>query len=628
MIERDSVSCGHCNRLIFVKPGTAFTVYLFPQLVGPDKEEMGASCRVCMRHVCLTCNTVGTCTPLERRIEQMEARGRMLRSLGLALVMAVALLLPVEGQFIAGDKLTGTTPAAGSGPQDYGDYTTLKMILPTTTGSGGASAGRHHTSNRIYRAYTGIPYQFRAVCRGGDWPYTWSLSNAPSGMTITAGPATVNGLSNMDGYISWPSPAATASNITARCTDRDGDFAEQTWSVTVSTTIGADGFCFVDRDSGSDSTGNGSLANPYATLAKLKEDPLDACARAVVYLRGAPANTLAYDFTGFTLAGNTAEFREDRGEPVILIGYPGDSRPIIDSDDHNPGTPLNEIYLRGNNIWIQDIHQRDAGLHGFNIERQGTTNGFGAVFFRNEFTGGGPGVDSSNTAYMFFTSQEGNPSYHDIVVNNDVHDAAYGESYNLAKMYSMFEAVLADNDAYDFHSWTGEADGVFSTKDSVADFTIRNNYIHDIPTQVPCLGGSQNADPFAVRGEYLFNNCVAPGGFAMHLGEFGNTTTVYSYRNTYQGTVQIGGPGSIDTGDGPFTFIRDVMVNSGGSGGSCPQRITCSTVTDYSVISIAASVLLGLADGSIVSTTTGLLQGSNLTNYGPSTADPRGHALQ
>jgi hypothetical protein len=83
LVERDSISCGHCNRLVFVKPGTAFTVYLFPQLIGPDKEEMGAACRVCMRNICLTCHGVGTCTPLERRLEQIEARGRMFKAMGL-----------------------------------------------------------------------------------------------------------------------------------------------------------------------------------------------------------------------------------------------------------------------------------------------------------------------------------------------------------------------------------------------------------------------------------------------------------------------------------------------------------------------------------------------------------------
>ena len=84
LIERDTARCGHCGCQIFIKPGTALTVYLFPQLTGPDKEEPGAGCRVCMsRTICLPCHANGVCVPLERKIEQMEARGRMRRSLGL-----------------------------------------------------------------------------------------------------------------------------------------------------------------------------------------------------------------------------------------------------------------------------------------------------------------------------------------------------------------------------------------------------------------------------------------------------------------------------------------------------------------------------------------------------------------
>lgn len=82
-IEHDSISCGHCNQIVFVKPGMGSTVYVFPQLEGPAKEEAGAMCRQCMRAICLTCYAKGRCLPLERRIEQMEAKGRRLKAMGL-----------------------------------------------------------------------------------------------------------------------------------------------------------------------------------------------------------------------------------------------------------------------------------------------------------------------------------------------------------------------------------------------------------------------------------------------------------------------------------------------------------------------------------------------------------------
>ena len=75
--EFDTVTCQHCNWVVLVKPGTAATTYLIPQMVGPPKEEPGAMCRVCMGAVCLRCDRDGRCTPLMKRIEQMEARGRL-----------------------------------------------------------------------------------------------------------------------------------------------------------------------------------------------------------------------------------------------------------------------------------------------------------------------------------------------------------------------------------------------------------------------------------------------------------------------------------------------------------------------------------------------------------------------
>ncbi len=71
-LEGGTVNCGHCNVIIQVKPGTASTVYVFPQLEGPPKEEMGAHCRICDTPVCLRCHADGRCTPLMRRIEAME----------------------------------------------------------------------------------------------------------------------------------------------------------------------------------------------------------------------------------------------------------------------------------------------------------------------------------------------------------------------------------------------------------------------------------------------------------------------------------------------------------------------------------------------------------------------------
>ena len=81
--EFDTITCGHCQRIIFVKPGSANTIYLLPirptdehdlAAIGRFQEEAGAFCRVCMRAICLRCHDHGTCRTWEQLIESMERR--------------------------------------------------------------------------------------------------------------------------------------------------------------------------------------------------------------------------------------------------------------------------------------------------------------------------------------------------------------------------------------------------------------------------------------------------------------------------------------------------------------------------------------------------------------------------
>jgi len=65
--EADTITCGHCNRVAFVKPG-------------PDPGT--GFCRQCMGHVCGPCADLGSCTPFEQQLERVEARARLLRSMG------------------------------------------------------------------------------------------------------------------------------------------------------------------------------------------------------------------------------------------------------------------------------------------------------------------------------------------------------------------------------------------------------------------------------------------------------------------------------------------------------------------------------------------------------------------
>jgi hypothetical protein len=66
--ERDTFTCRHCNKVVFVKPKE-------------DPSSLGGFCRMCAGHVCARC-AGGSCTPFEKKLEMIEARDRFRRSLG------------------------------------------------------------------------------------------------------------------------------------------------------------------------------------------------------------------------------------------------------------------------------------------------------------------------------------------------------------------------------------------------------------------------------------------------------------------------------------------------------------------------------------------------------------------
>jgi hypothetical protein len=67
--ETDTFTCVHCCRVVHIKPKA-------------NMDEFGSMCRNCMKMVCPACAN-GSCTPFEKKLEQMEKRDRALRSYGL-----------------------------------------------------------------------------------------------------------------------------------------------------------------------------------------------------------------------------------------------------------------------------------------------------------------------------------------------------------------------------------------------------------------------------------------------------------------------------------------------------------------------------------------------------------------
>lgn len=66
--EADTVMCAHCGKHTTVAPAT-------------DPVELGGWCHPCGAYVCGPCNATGVCDPLEKKLNRMETRDRLLRSI-------------------------------------------------------------------------------------------------------------------------------------------------------------------------------------------------------------------------------------------------------------------------------------------------------------------------------------------------------------------------------------------------------------------------------------------------------------------------------------------------------------------------------------------------------------------
>ena len=73
-LEADAVTCAHCNRIVHMhdlKTGKALSGVL-------------VHCYQCDANTCVPCAETGKCTPFEKKLEAIEARGRLLAAIGIA----------------------------------------------------------------------------------------------------------------------------------------------------------------------------------------------------------------------------------------------------------------------------------------------------------------------------------------------------------------------------------------------------------------------------------------------------------------------------------------------------------------------------------------------------------------
>lgn len=519
----------------------------------------------------------------------------------------------------------GTGPSSFVEPSNY----PLELIAPravSTAPSADSGTPLFPSGHRCLKAYPGIQYRYKCDVIGGSFPYTFSISNAPSGMDINAS----------TGVITWTNPQANATP-TITVTDAEGTVRTGTPTITVTTA----GFKFISP-TGNDTTGTGTLAAPWQTFEKMKTT---SAAGDICYFRGGTYTTnLSPDSTG----GKTGEFQppgnwarldiNSASRSVRWIAYPGESV-IFDGGcvwGVTQGVLLRVTGSSTNPIYMDGIEFRNYYHIVFQL-------GIAASAHYDKFCNLNvhdviDSIDGSNSSCNDSLSNSGGPPrYYVVYQDNNYHD----NQASGIKIYWQYKCLWDGCQFLDSGGAPPSGGSVGAAgpdhKAACGRFEVRlctfrnqppSNEVPDIngASNDSGIGGNQNASNavpnFPASGECRYNKI---GGFArpglriVDMNNFSNSGSIFFYRNTGVGRWNVE---NSSTG-GPFTFYRNVIINDVNSGD--PDRIS-------SLGGARASIVLGTGVGSNLSggTSAGIvdsnlnLQGAFLASYGPTTSTPKG----
>jgi hypothetical protein len=292
---------------------------------------------------------------------------------------------------------------------------------------------------------------------------------------------------------------------------------------------------------------------------------------------------------------------DESTQPVIWLGYPGES-PVIDM-----GGPSSWVCFEptGDNIYLADIEIANCTNQCVQVHRE---NRYGAHFWRVTFDGYGPGQAGGNPAAIMYGQLYGGggvpntQAYYDVVSNCTFQNGVTQNASGL-RMYSWLRGLVADNA---FASLV--ANEAMAVKSDDSETYIRGNTFTDITGSAIYGNNAQVQDQTYV--EVSHNNCISVTGYCLVINQNSLLGVSYYYRNTFNGGIWLR---NTDSSDGPFYLTDNVIVNSQAANGSCPAKVNCEGVTDYTRL-VLTDNLTGVSGDSITDSN-GLLQGSYRTSW-------------
>lgn len=392
---------------------------------------------------------------------------------------------------------------------------------------------------RILYAYPGIEYKIRAAVVGGDYPYSYSLVDAPEGMEV-----------DQEGYIRWENPQQDASNITLAVIDSNGTEVNSTWSIRVQ----AEGFMFVDTAAMTD--GNGSIGSPFNSITSMTtgSSPDD-----IIYFR---EGTYELPARGEHTINNASAFEWSNPSDISTrwLAYPGEEA-IVDlgGDKYLYGSTSIPFYFDG-------ITLRNGREYFF---RTNSAQEY-VTFLDNTFENLTLERTHYNSNQGTYFTMYGGRGYNQIWQGNTFR--GFRGTQGIGSFYDQDTILVEDNYLTDFEgSDLGSTNQVFAFKVGIVRLTLRGNVVNQSQdddfgifggSSINCgfVDGEGLHGPQSEQIEILYNYFRHEGTARCQLNRGDDMGVTWVHRNTFVAPFQMTHLSDSDC-DGPWTIEDNVFQN-------------------------------------------------------------------
>jgi|TARA_B110000908_G_scaffold112398_1_gene131804 hypothetical protein len=361
------------------------------------------------------------------------------------------------------------------------------------------------------KAYPALNYETRIGVIGGRYPYDFSITTGPSGLTVD--PRT--------GVVSWSVPITGSYSVSILIVDSSSKQISYDYVLNVTT----NGFYFVSPSGLA--ANNGSIGSPWPGISHAVSNTNSS---DVVYLRGG-------DYSANNISINS-------GSASMWLAYPSEAPRL-----NVAGTPITVTAQSGEFTLFSGLDVFNCGNRCFFLEQSRNV-----TFYKNRLRDLNSSCAGCNPSFLYFSGHNTSAARHDMikVMNNTFSELSANsasETDGAVVAFDVHNSLFEDNELRAMGNYG------FADKDNTYRNTYRGNYIEGTHNGIGLKGqsGSNNI--------HVHHNLVS-GAQGMPICEYGPCTDFYIHHNTiidgnivFRGGVSNSNSGNINFAYNVFTSV-------------------------------------------------------------------------